>query len=335
MAAFLNLRREKQYRNRQNIPQNHSKQLLRFESDSVDFITNYFFEENAENRGGALSSRKKIEIFLRYVSDPGFQSGVALDVGVERSTVCKTFSNVLDVIVERSQNWIKFPTTHADMEQAKEEWSSKYRLPTAIGAIDCTHVCIVKPTHFGDEYVNRKGKTSINVQITCNSREQITSVDAQWPGSVHDSRIWRMSTVQDVLRRYDGDVCLLGDSGYGISPWMLTPYDEVRNALEHQFNVVHAQERVVIERIFGQMKRRFPILSSNVRISVDKVPKLIISCAVLHNIGKHLNDVWDEGIDDGNDNDENHVNGCGILDHNEPRIRRRGQQKRLQITNNL
>nr|CAH7750834.1 unnamed protein product [Callosobruchus chinensis] len=34
------------------------------------------------------------------------------------------------------------------------------------------------------------GYHSINVQATCNADEWFTSVDASWPGSVHDSRIF-------------------------------------------------------------------------------------------------------------------------------------------------
>ncbi|CAB3236746.1 unnamed protein product [Arctia plantaginis] len=100
----------------------------------------------------------------------------------------------------------------------------------------------MKPSEFGDEYVNRKGKTTINIQMTCDANEKITSVDAQWPGSVHDGRILRVSGIQDVVRRYDGGVCLLGDSGYGITPWLLTPFDEPRNARERNYNSTHAQE---------------------------------------------------------------------------------------------
>lgn len=37
----------------------------------------------------------------------------------------------------------------------------------------------MKPSEFGDECVNRKGETTINVQMTCDTYEKITSVDAQ------------------------------------------------------------------------------------------------------------------------------------------------------------
>ena len=106
-----------------------------------------------------------------------------------------------------------------------------FKIPhsTAIGAVDCTHMHIMKPSEFGDECVNRKGKTTINVQMTYDANEKITSVDAQWPGSIHDNRIWRLSGIQDMMRRYDGDICLLGDSRYGITPWLITPFEGPRN----------------------------------------------------------------------------------------------------------
>ena len=59
------------------------------------------------------------------------------------------------------------------MDKAKTDWTSKFRIPTAIGAVDCTHVHIMKPSEFSDEYVNRKGKTTINVQKTCDANEKI------------------------------------------------------------------------------------------------------------------------------------------------------------------
>lgn len=331
MAAFMHLRETKVYKIRRSISPVRCKQLLRFQDESVNFITDYFLDDHFDNRGGALSNRMKMEIFLRYISDPGFQSGVAVDIGVHRTTVCKTFSEVLDKITEKSHHWIKFPSTAVDLNDAREEWSARFRIPTAIGALDCTHIEIKTPNNFKDEYVNRKGKITINVQGTCDAAEKFTSIDAQWPGSVQDSRIWRQSIIQETLRQYDGTYCLIGDSGYGISPWLMTPFKPPQNDLERHYNLIHAQDRVIIERVFGQLKQRFPILKNKVRVSLDKVPKIVVCCAVLHNISKHLNDGWDYDFEENNELlIEDNANGH-VLDRNELRIRQRGQQKRDNI----
>lgn len=99
--------------------------------------------------------------------------------------------------------------------------------------------------------------------MTCEANEKIVSIEAQWPGCVHDRRIWRLSGIQDVVHTYDGD------SGYGVTPWLLSPFEESRKARERN------------------------------------VPKLVLSCAVLHNIAKHLNDASEveDGIENAIDED--------------------------------
>jgi hypothetical protein len=328
MAMFIPVRREKNYRVRREVSK--CKELLRFENENVDFLAREFLPENGETRGGALSSRKKMEILLRCMADPGFQIGVAEDVGVERSTVCKTVDYVMDRILLKANDWIKFPSTIEEINTAKAQWQTRFRLPTVIGALDCTHVEILKPNVHGDEYINRKGYASINVQATVNADEEFTSVCAEWPGSVHDARIWRRSPIRDTMSKYNGDACLLGDSGYGISPWLITPFKPAGNAAQRHFNLIHARERVIVERVFGQIKRRFPIVGNCVRVSLRRVPKVIVTCAVLHNVAKHLNDPLEE-----NEVDPDEVEEYGdepLVEQEETRGSKiRGEQKRQEM----
>ena len=52
----------------------------------------------------------------------------------------------------------------------------------AVGAIDACHIEISKPGNQGDEYINRKGWPSLNMQVTVDANEKITSFDCSWPG---------------------------------------------------------------------------------------------------------------------------------------------------------
>lgn len=140
-----------------------------------------------------------MQICLRYLSDPRFQKGIGQELGVSQTTVSRTVTAVIDSMVVQSNYWIKFPSTNNAPMDAKQLWQSKYRFPTAIGVVDCTHVGILKPNRHGDEYVNRKGYPTLNVQATCDAREMFTSTDVSWPGSVHDSRIWRKSLLKSQL----------------------------------------------------------------------------------------------------------------------------------------
>lgn len=304
------------------------KQQLRFESLNVDFLAAEILVEK-DWRSGGIYRRREMEIFMRFVGDPGFQSGVAQDLGVHRTTANKIIRYVMNQINENSHRWIRFPLTAAEINDARLKWQRRFILPTVVGALDCTQIEIVKPGQHGDEYICRKGYPSINVQATCNSLEQFTSISAEWPGSVHDSRIWRNSDVRGIISQFDGSACLLGDSGYGISPWLITPFKPARTHHQRQFNLLHCQERVIIERCFGQLKRRFPILGNCVRISLQNIPKLVVSCAVLHNIAKHLNDEMD--VEDLDVTPDEAVEEEHVIRHENPVTARRGTEKREQM----
>ncbi|KAF4092485.1 hypothetical protein AMELA_G00021330 [Ameiurus melas] len=73
--------------------------------------------------------------------------------------------------------------------------------PNVVGCIDGTHIPIIAPSENEVDYVNRRSIHSINVQIICDAAHIITNVEAKWPGSVHDARMYRESTLSNRLER--------------------------------------------------------------------------------------------------------------------------------------
>ena len=92
------------------------------------------------------------------------------------------------------------------------------------GIIDCTHVqlhaCRLGPQE--PQYVNRKSRHSINVQLVCNHQYNIINAVARWTGATHDSRIIRMSRIGRAFANHRLHDVLLGDSGYPLLPWIMT-----------------------------------------------------------------------------------------------------------------
>ncbi|KAI4454250.1 hypothetical protein MML48_10g00018617 [Holotrichia oblita] len=86
----------------------------------------------------------------------------------------------------------------------------------------------------------RKGYYSLNVQIICNSKLRILAINARFPGSVHDSAIWQTSQIRATLQRMyqEGNTnsWLLGDSGYPLEPWLMTPINAPQNITEQNYN---------------------------------------------------------------------------------------------------
>jgi hypothetical protein len=115
-------------------------------------------------------------------------------------------------------------------------------------------------------------------------------VVAAWPGSVHDSRIFRNSPLFNRLATGTLNGILLGDNGYAIFPFLLTPYLRPNNKLQNYYNLTHKKTRNVVERAFGQLKKRFHCLGSIVRVRLDRTCSVIIACFILHNLAKRLHD---------------------------------------------
>ena len=286
-----------------------------------------FLDVENSRKGGALTNVQKMECFLRTCANPGFQVGIGEELGIHRSTVSKTVHEIMNRVAAKCEDWISFPTTPQDIQSAKRKWQGKYAFPLCIGAIDCTHVPIQRPPErfHPDEFVNRKNFLSFNVQVTVDADELFTSVNAMWPGSVHDSRIFRNSRIPDFI--VHTDALLLGDSGYALAPYIMTPYRNADTLQKRSFNRLFTKERVVVERVFGQLKRRFPVLSHPVRMKHEAIPTLILACCVLHNVSKFL----DDPIEQDNYIEEQDVDEAVMLTEVEWPTRAQGQQKRDQL----
>lgn len=66
-----------------------------------------------------------------------------------------------------------------------------------VGAIDGTQIRIVAPKEYEAEYINRKNYNSLNVQVVFDVLYRVLDVVANWPGSVHDSRIWNQCGLKE------------------------------------------------------------------------------------------------------------------------------------------
>ena len=321
--------------NREEISNPTYRKLFRFDKQNVEWLAQTFLPENHETRGGCLSPTERMESTLHYLADPGYQTSVAQVMGVTQPTVCRCVASTINMIADQHPAWIKFPVSEEDVNAAKQRWSEKHGFPFTIGAIDCTHVRIDKPHgQFGDEFINRKNFPSFNVQATCDEKFVFTSVDVGWPGSVHDSRIFQTSEVHNTVST-NVNGFLLGDTGYGIAPYLMRPYSNPATPSQRIFNRLLSSNRVVIEQSFGQMKRRFPILKYGIRLKIDNIPKCIMTCFVLHNVSKFLNDPDDDlQEDDGDMVGEEEDVANDAVNNPQPSMRitrRRGQQRRDEI----
>lgn len=82
-------------------------------------------------------------------------------------------------------------------------------------------------------------------------------------------------------------ICFLGDSGYPLEPWLMTPLEQNNlTAGQEHYNAAHKSIRNVVERCIGVIKGRFRCLHKHRALHYKPLvaAKIIYSCAVLHNI---------------------------------------------------
>lgn len=85
------------------------------------------------------------------------------------------------------------------------------------------------------------------------------------------------------------DYYLLGDSAYPNTTYLIAPYKDNGHLTRRQRNF-NSSTRVAIEQTCGMLKGRFRILRYVNMYDVKIIPKIVISCCVLHNICTDLND---------------------------------------------
>ena len=92
-----------------------------------------------------------------------------------------------DAIKRKSSEFIRFPY-YSDNEKhfINQGFFKTGGFPSTIGCIDCTHVRIAGPSENENDFVNRKGYHSINVQAIADHQGKFLDVVAKWPRSTHD-----------------------------------------------------------------------------------------------------------------------------------------------------
>ena len=72
--------------------------------------------------------------------------------------------------------------TKEEVEEAVKQFFLKHGFPQCIGAIDGTHVGKKQPSENSTDYINRKGKYTLNIQAVADYKYCFSDVVIKWPG---------------------------------------------------------------------------------------------------------------------------------------------------------
>ncbi|CAC5417442.1 HARBI1 [Mytilus coruscus] len=130
-------------------------------------------------------------------------------------------------------------------------------------------------------------KALLDTGSSVSTIRKFLNVVANWPGSCHDSFIFKTSNLgrymEQTHRGYDMDGVLLGDSGYPCKRYIVTPYLRPNSESQVRYNKAHVKTRAIVERCFGWWKRRFNILHGEIRTKPEKAVKLslLVQCFII------------------------------------------------------
>ena len=267
----------------------------------------YIEKENTHMRA-AIGVDKRVVITLwKLATNIEYRTLSAL-FGIGRSTVGEIVIETCQAIAKLLPRYVKIPRGDS-LNEIVKGFEEYWGFPQAAGAIDGSHIPIIKPKESAADYYNRKGYYSIIVQALVDFRGRFLDVYMGWPGKVHDARVFVNSSLYqkgingclfpDMKKNINGvdvPLVILGDPAYPALPWLMKPFPENEHTTTNQklFNYRQSRARMVVENSFGRLKGRWRCLLKRLDCDLNNVCDIVASCIVLHNICEMYGDTCSE-----------------------------------------
>ncbi|XP_053968830.1 putative nuclease HARBI1 [Anastrepha ludens] len=159
----------------------------------------------------------KVATTLKFLAQGAYQPLIGQDhrAGLAQQTVSSCLWEVCSAIEKvLCPKHIVFSMSSEKKQDANLSFYETCGIPGVVGAVDGTHIQIIRPSNDEHLFFNRKLKHSIrvNAMVICDHKMQIRAVNGRFGGASHDSHIWNMSGEREYLKTaYEN-----GDSGQRI-----------------------------------------------------------------------------------------------------------------------
>uniref|UniRef100_A0A8C4QKS3 Zgc:113227 n=1 Tax=Eptatretus burgeri TaxID=7764 RepID=A0A8C4QKS3_EPTBU len=164
-------------------------QNFRMSRETFDYICHQLtptLQRTDTNYRSCVPVRKRVAVAIWKLATNADYRRIGHLFWVGRSTACeitKQFCSAAIAILLPQHIAIPDPDECAQMAAYFER---RWSLPKCIGAIDSTHIPIIAPQEYHQDYLNRKGWHSVLLQAVVNGKCLFWELYAGFPGSVHD-----------------------------------------------------------------------------------------------------------------------------------------------------
>uniref|UniRef100_A0A182JBQ5 DDE Tnp4 domain-containing protein n=1 Tax=Anopheles atroparvus TaxID=41427 RepID=A0A182JBQ5_ANOAO len=266
-----------------------------------------------QNIDAPLTLEMKVAIALYVLGSGADYRMVGKRFEVHFTTVRKCVQTFCEALVKASlESEIRMPTTADGLETVSKDFEDFVGIPQCMGIIDCLHVAVNLPSSEPTQYINSKGWGSLVLQAVVDRQGRFINISCNHPGKANDESVLLQSSIYPIMehgvhpfdqtRSIDGKEVhpfLLGDKGYPLLPWLITPYSPSKlSSAEYSFNVYVAKARNVIGATFERLTGRWKVLDRCLYTNIDVVPDIIATCCILHNITERFRSPYRESWSD-------------------------------------
>ncbi|CAN7095074.1 protein ALP1-like [Brassica rapa] len=264
----------------------------------------------SDSNGKPLTLNDRVAVALRRLGSGESLSVIGESFGMNQSTVSQITWRFVESMEERALHHLSWPSKLDDVKSKFEKISG---LPNCCGAIDITHVMMNLPNVELSNKVWLDGEKNFSMvlQAVVDPEMRFLDVIAGWPGSLSDDVVLKNSgffkLVEKGKRLHGGKIQLsertelreyiVGDSGFPLLPWLLTPYQGKPMSLpQTEFNKRHSETRKPAQMALSRLKDKWRIINGVMWMpDRNRLPRIIFVCCLLHNI---LIDMDDQTLDD-------------------------------------
>ncbi|KAJ8879421.1 hypothetical protein PR048_020029 [Dryococelus australis] len=228
---------------------------------------------------------KQLLLTLRFYATGGYLTTMGDMFSVHKTTTRRIIKKVSAAAASLRPQYIHLPHTNEELAEVQHGFHQIPAFPRVFGTLDCTHVRIKSPGgEVPEGFRNRNGYFPINCQTVSDHQLLITDIVARWSRSTYDMTIFNNSVSKARLERGDfGNGTILCVSGYAVGRRILPPLGNPATPEDHLYNESLTRTRNTVERQYGVLKARFPVLALGIRLHLDHVNAVIVAYAVIHN----------------------------------------------------